>query len=126
MSYETAMVFKNLLLFFSGCIFAGIVASLITAYYMHNSVITDEIEDNIVFADIPKAKLLWKHPKTFLTALEMQYALLYWHFSNSQKKSLKANLKRGRIILISIVILFFFLLFASLFGSFNIQLQSKC
>lgn len=98
----------------------------ITAYYMHNSVITDEIEDNIVFADIPKAKLLWKHPKTFLTALEMQYALLYWHFSNSQKKSLKANLKRGRIILISIVILFFILLFASLFGSFNIQLQSKC
>lgn len=123
MSYETAMILKNLLLFFSGCVFAGITISLIAAYYMMNTEITEEIEENIVFADVPKAKLLWKHPTTFVTALEMQYALIYWHFTNSQRRSLKSNLKRGRILLIFIIILFFVLLFGASFGSFNIELQ---
>ena len=123
MSYESAMILKNLLLFFSGCLFAGITISLIAAYYMMHSEITDEIEENIIFSDVPEAKLLWKHPKTFLTALEMQYALIYWHFTNSQRKSLQSNLKRGRIILISILILFIILLLVSLIGSFNINFQ---
>lgn len=126
MSYKTLMILKNLLLFGSGMLFAGIVISLIAAYYMMNSEITEEIEENIIFADIPKTKLLWKHPKTFLTALEMQYALIYWHFTNSQRVSLKVNLKRGKILLISVLTLFFILLLVALYASFNIQVKPSC
>jgi len=115
------MIIKNLLLFISGMLFACIVLSLIAAYYMLHTEINDEIEENIVFADIPKTKMLWKHPKNFLTALEMQYALIFWHFTNSQRKTLQTSLKRGRLILISVLVIFFFLLFLALFGSFNIQ-----
>ena len=121
MSYVTLMIFKNLLLFISGMLFACIVLSLIAAYYMLHTDINEEIEENIVFGDIPKTKMLWKHPKNFLTALEMLYALIFWHFTNSQRKTLYVSLKRGRLILITILIFFFLLLFLALSSSFNIQ-----
>ena len=121
MSYVTLMIFKNLLLFISGMLFACIVLSLIAAYYMLHTDINEEIEENIVFGDIPKTKMLWEHPKNFLTALEMLYALIFWHFTNSQRKTLYVSLKRGRLILITILIFFFLLLFLALFSSFNIQ-----
>lgn len=126
MSYKTLMIIKNLVLFGSGMLFASIMISLIAAYYMMHSEITEEIEDNIIFTDIPKTKLLWKHPKTFLTALEMQYALIFWHFTNSQRKSLKTNLKRGKILLIAVLILFFILLFLALYGSFDVRVKPSC
>lgn len=121
MSYVTLMIIKNLLLFISGMLFACIVLSLIAAYYMLHTEISEEMEENIIFGDLPDTKMRWKHPKNFLTALEMQYALIFWHFTNSPKRTLHTSLKRGQFIFISILIIFFLLLLIVIFGSFTIH-----
>lgn len=115
------MILKNLLLFVAGMVFALILLSLIFAYYMMHTDINEEIEENIIFGEIPEVKIQWKHPKNFLTALEMQYALLFWHFTNSSKTTLYTSIKRGKILLISILIIFAVLLILALFSSFTIQ-----
>jgi len=43
------MILKNLLLFIAGMLFACIVLSLIGAYYMLHTEITEEMEENIIF-----------------------------------------------------------------------------
>lgn len=98
-----------------------IFISLVTAYYMQHLQLDADIEENIIFGDIPEIKMTWKHPSSFITALEMWYMIGYWHFTSSDKASFKANLKRGRCLLMIVLAIFLILMVFSVYEIFHID-----
>lgn len=126
MNYEALMILKNFVLMGAGFFLCLLMITLLMAYYIKNTEVTEEIEENIVFNDVRKAKLLWKHPKDFIVALEMVCVLMFWHFTNSKRETLNVNLKRGRIIFLVIVILFIVSFIFGIFGSTHIKIKDGC
>jgi hypothetical protein len=119
------MAFKNLFIFGAGILFGVVAISLVSAYYMFNSVRNYNLPKEVQFEELEDNRVQWNPPTSFRDALETWYTVLLWHISGSKCKTVYRNDRRARIIFISALLTLLIVIGVAIWFSFDIQAVDK-
>jgi hypothetical protein len=118
------MVFKNLFIFGAGVLIGVVAISLISAYYMFNSVRNYNLPKDVQFTEKGN-KVEWNPPESFREALETWYTVLIWHLSGNKASTVYRSEERAKFIFITVILLFIIIVGIAMWFSFDIQAMQK-